>query len=109
IFEDDATLILFSCSAGREGGIAQELSDLLNITVIASEEYGYTERCDVKIDSRGRLDFSLECASDGKRVDIREYRPGDEREMVQVDLTQEGRSEYPGLIPFAFLGEFEDS
>lgn len=51
-FDEDATLIIVSCSTGKEGGIGQELSAALNATVIAPD--GNTNLEDLSFDANSR-------------------------------------------------------
>lgn len=55
-FEDDATLVLFSCTTGEEGGLGQQLSGALELTVIAPD--GITSPTSITYEQE-REDFSV--------------------------------------------------
>jgi hypothetical protein len=58
-FKNDATIILESCSTGKEGGIGQQLSEALGIKVIAPKEPTSIGRIKSNLDN-DRVDFDVE-------------------------------------------------
>jgi hypothetical protein len=89
IFEMDAPLVLASCASGEDGGIAQELSDLLNVRVIAPESSCHMEKCEIEINNAHTIEFDVAYKMDDSVVNAKKYVPGESRQSVHLDLTYE--------------------
>ncbi len=62
LFEDDAELIVSSCLTGAEGGLADEMSSVYNVKVIASDKAteGEPKSVDIRKNAAGtNLEFSI--------------------------------------------------
>ncbi len=77
-FEDDAALILSSCSTGkeREGGIAQTISEKIGLRVLAPDDESKTKKIEITRNNSGRIVADVEFEV-GNKVD---YLNGVERQ-----------------------------
>ena len=71
-FNEQPTLILFSCSTGAKGGFAQELSKLWGVKVIAPDKPTHASSIDIKV-INNQLDFKVDY---GEKETQQQYMEG---------------------------------